>query len=49
MSELKFGICGEFDRHNTPREDNPMVTLKKPKVKGEVLEKIEKKLIDLSF
>ncbi len=33
MSELKFGICGDLDWHNISREDNPLVTLRKSKVK----------------
>ncbi|MFW6176320.1 MAG: hypothetical protein ACOC40_01335 [Thermoplasmatota archaeon] len=38
MSELKFGICGDLDRHNTPREDNPLVTLRKSEVRDMVEE-----------
>lgn len=33
MSNLKFGICGDLDWHNTSNEDNPLVTLRKLEVK----------------
>lgn len=38
MSELKFGICGDLDRHNTSSEDDPLVTLRKPEVRDMIEE-----------
>ncbi len=33
MTNIHFGICGDLDWHNTPAEDNPLITLKKDSVK----------------
>jgi len=33
MTDIQFGICGDLDWHNTSAEDNPLVTLKKERVK----------------
>ncbi|MFO7791553.1 MAG: hypothetical protein R6W73_01040 [Candidatus Saliniplasma sp.] len=41
MSELKFGICGDLDWHNTSREDNPLITLRRSKVK-DMVEKLNR-------
>ena len=51
MSELKFGICGDLDRHNTSSEDNPLVTLRKSGVRDMIQElnrdpKSKKELLD---
>ncbi len=36
MSDLQFGICGDLDQNNTPPKDDPLITLKKPRVKDMV-------------
>ncbi len=33
MSDIQFGICGDLDWHNTSADDNPLITLKKERVK----------------
>ncbi len=33
MKDIRFGICGDLDWHSTSAEDNPLVTLKKERVK----------------
>ncbi len=33
MTETQFGICGDLDWHNTSKENNPLVTLNKDRVK----------------
>jgi len=38
MDDVQFGICGDLDWHNTPSEDNPLVTLKKESVKELIFE-----------
>ncbi len=38
MSGIRFGICGDFDWHNTSEEDNPFSTLEKNKVKDLISE-----------
>jgi len=41
MSELKFGICGDLDRHNTSSEDNPLVTLRKSRI-GDMIQELNR-------
>jgi len=38
MSDIQFGICGDLDWHSTSAEDNPLVTLKKERIKGLIFE-----------
>ncbi len=33
MSDVKFGICGDLDWHNTPEKDDPFPTLEKEEIK----------------
>ncbi len=41
MTTVEFGICGDLDPHNTPKELNPLLTLKKDEV-GQMLLKLNR-------